>query len=47
MEKDAVDKGLQSIKEGRFKSHEEVTEATKKNTLDCSSNLNYANHMVG
>jgi len=29
-EKDAIDKGLQSIKEGRFKSHEEVTEVTRK-----------------
>ncbi|MCS6974161.1 MAG: hypothetical protein N2044_02460 [Cyclobacteriaceae bacterium] len=29
-EKTAVDKGLESIKEGRFKSHEEVTEATRK-----------------
>jgi predicted transcriptional regulator len=29
-EKDAIDKGLESIKEGRFKSHEEVAEATRK-----------------
>lgn len=29
-EKDAIDEGLQSIKDGRFKSHEEVTEITKK-----------------
>jgi predicted transcriptional regulator len=29
-EKNAIDKGLESIKEGRFKLHEEVTEATKK-----------------
>ncbi len=29
-EKDAVDKGLQSIKEGRFKSHEEVAEITRE-----------------
>lgn len=29
-EKEAIDKGLQSIKEGRFKTHEEVTEATQK-----------------
>lgn len=28
-EKEAIDKGLQSINEGRFKSHEEVIEATK------------------
>lgn len=28
-EKEAIDKGLQSISEGRFKSHEEVIEATK------------------
>lgn len=29
-EKDAVHSGLKSIEEGRFKSHEEVEEITKK-----------------
>jgi predicted transcriptional regulator len=29
-EKEAIDKGLQAINEGRFKSHEEVTKATRK-----------------
>ncbi len=29
-EKDAIDTGLQSIEEGRFKSHNEVVEATKQ-----------------
>jgi predicted transcriptional regulator len=29
-EKDAVDKGLQSLNEGRFKSHEDVMEITRK-----------------
>jgi predicted transcriptional regulator len=29
-EKQAIDAGLDSIKAGRFKSHQEVTEATKK-----------------
>lgn len=29
-EKDAIDKGLQSIREGSFQQHEEVTEATRK-----------------
>jgi predicted transcriptional regulator len=29
-EKESIDKGIQAINEGRFKSHEEVTEATKK-----------------
>lgn len=29
-EKVAIDKGLTSIKEGRIKSHEDVTKATKK-----------------
>ncbi len=29
-EKKAIDKGLQSIKEGTIKSHEEVTEVTRK-----------------
>lgn len=29
-EKDAIDKGLRSIEEDRFKSHEEVMEATQK-----------------
>jgi predicted transcriptional regulator len=28
-EKEAIDKGLQSINEGRFKSHQEVLESTK------------------
>ena len=29
-EKDAIDKGLQSIEAGRFKAHEEVTATTKR-----------------
>jgi predicted transcriptional regulator len=29
-EKDAVDKALQSIEEGRYKTYEEVTNATRK-----------------
>lgn len=29
-EKDAIDKGLQSLNEGRFKTNEEVTESTRK-----------------
>lgn len=29
-EKKAVDKGLESLREGRFKTHNEVTEATRK-----------------
>ena len=29
-EKSSIDKGLESIKEGCFKSHEEVTETTRK-----------------
>ena len=29
-EKVAIDKGLKSIEEGRFKTHEEVVHATKK-----------------
>jgi predicted transcriptional regulator len=29
-EKEAIDKGLLAINEGRFKSHKEVTEATRK-----------------
>jgi predicted transcriptional regulator len=30
LEKQAIDAGLDSVKAGRFKSHEEVAEATKK-----------------
>jgi predicted transcriptional regulator len=29
-ERDAIDRGLESIKEGRFKLHEEVREAARK-----------------
>lgn len=29
-EKEAIDKGIESIRENRFKSHEEVTEITQK-----------------
>ena len=29
-EKDAIEKGLQSLNEGRFKSHEDVMEITRK-----------------
>lgn len=29
-EKAAIEKGLQAIEEGRYKSHEEVSEVTKK-----------------
>lgn len=29
-EKKAVDKGLESLRKGRFKTHNEVTEATRK-----------------
>ena len=29
-EKDAIDKGLQSIKDGKYKSNEEVKEITRK-----------------
>ena len=33
-EKDALDKGIRSIKEGRFKTNQEVKEATKKKYPD-------------
>jgi predicted transcriptional regulator len=29
-EREAIDRGLQSINDGRFKSHDEVMEATRK-----------------
>lgn len=33
-QKDALDKGIRSIKEGRFKSYQEVMEATRKKYPD-------------
>ncbi len=33
-QKDALDNGIRSIKEGRFKSHQEVMEATRKKYPD-------------
>lgn len=45
-QKDALDKGIRSIKEGRFKSHQEVMEATRKKYPDLYKITRHDSHLI-